>query len=86
MTTIEKAHEQLLSHRDAVPLEDNNVMQWIEGHDGIEERIGHLNAETLSDVMIKLGILCDRLEQACVCDGDLLIARSARNDLKRLMM
>ena len=86
MTTIEKVHEQLLSHRDAAPLEDKNIMLWIEGHDGIEERIGHLNAETLSDVMIKLGILCDRLEQACVCDGDLLIARSARNDLKRLMM
>ena len=81
MTMIERVHEQLLDHRDAAPRDDSGVMQWIEGHDGVEEKIGCLKAETLSDVLIKLGILCDRLEQASVCDGDLLIAKSARDDL-----
>ncbi len=85
MTTIETVHERLLTYREAVPSDDSSVMQWIEEHDGIEETIGGLNAETLADVMIKLGILCDRLEQASVCDGDLLIAKSVRNDLRRLM-
>ncbi len=86
MTMIERVHEQLLDHRDAAPRDDSSAMQWIEGHDGIEEKIGCLKAETLSDVLIKLGILCDRLEQASVCDGDLLIAKSVRNDLRRLMV
>ena len=84
MTAIARVHEQLLNHRDAAPCDDSNIMKWLEGHDGIEEKIGQLNAETLSDVLIKLGILCDRLEQACVCDGDLFIAKSARNDLTRI--
>jgi hypothetical protein len=84
MTTIERVHEQLLNHRGVVPHDDSSVMQWIEGHDAIEEKISSLNAETLSDVLIKLGILCDRLEQASVCDGDLFIARSVKKDLKQL--
>ncbi len=60
-------------------------MQWIETHDGIEQEISHLRAETLGDVRIKLDVLCDRLEQACVCEGDLIIAKSARGDLERLI-
>lgn len=84
MTTIERVHEQLLTHRGAAPHDDSSVTQWIEGHDAIEEKISCLNAETLGDVLIKLGILCDRLEQASVCMGDLHIARSAMTDLKRL--
>lgn len=84
MTTIEKVHEKLLSHRAAAPHEESAVAQWIEGHDSMEEKIGCMSAETLNDVLIKLGILCDRLEQASVCDGDLVIARSARDDLIRL--
>jgi hypothetical protein len=84
MTTIARVHEQLLNHRGAAPRDDRGIMQWIEGHDAIEEKISCLKAETLGDVLIKLGILCDRLEQASVCDGDLFIARAARNDLKRL--
>ncbi len=84
MTTIARIHEQLLIHRNAAPRDDSSVMQWIEGHDAIEEKIGCLHAETLSDVLIKLRILCDRLEQASVCDGDLFIAKSARKDLMRL--
>jgi hypothetical protein len=84
MTTIERVHEQLLHHRGTAPRDDSSAPQWIEGHDAIEEKISYLNAETLSDVLIKLGILCDRLEQATVCDGDLFIAKSVRNDLRRL--
>ena len=84
MTTIERVHEQLLSHRNTAPMDDAHAGQWIDGHDAIEEKIGCLNAETLNDVLIKLGILCDRLEQASVCDGDLLMARSVRKDLLRL--
>lgn len=84
MTTIERVHEQLLSHRGAAPQDDSRIMQWIEGHDSIEEKIGCMAAETLSDVLIKMDILCDRLRQASVCKGDLVIARSAREDLQRL--
>lgn len=84
MTRIERVHEKLLNHRGAVPRDDSGIMQWIEGHDAIEEKISCLDAETLGDVLIKLGILCDRLAQAAVCDGDLIIARSARQDLRRL--
>ena len=84
MTTIERVHEQLLNHRSATPRDDTSTPQWIEGYDAIEEKISCLNAETVGDVLIKLGFLCDRLEQASVCDGDLVIAKSVRNDLRRL--
>lgn len=84
MTTIERVHERLLHHRTDVPQDEKAVSQWIEGHDDIEKKISHLDAERLSDVRIKLDILCDRLAQARVCDGDLHIAESARRDLKRL--
>ncbi len=85
MTRIEEAHEQLLAYRKVAPLGQRAVAQWVEAHDGIEQEISHLKAETLGDVLIKLDVLCDRLEQACVCEGDLMIATSARGDLKRLM-
>ncbi len=85
MTRIEEAHEQLLAYRKVAPLDPRAVAQWVETHDGIEQEISHLKAETLGDVLIKLDVLCDRLEQACVCEGDLMIATSARGDLKRLM-
>lgn len=84
MTTIERVHEQLIHHRTSVPEENKAIQQWIEGYDDIEKRIGHLDAEALSDVLIKLDILCNRLAQASVCDSDLHIANSARRDLKRL--
>ena len=85
MTRIEEAQEQLLACRKAAPLEQVAAVQWVETHDGIEQEISHLYAETLSDVLIKLDVLCDRLKQACVCEGDLMIATSARGDLERLM-
>lgn len=85
MTTIESVHERLMTYRNAVPNDNEDVAEWIEGHDGIERQIGDLNAESLGDVLIKLGLLCERLEQASVCDGDLRIAKSARNDLRRLV-
>ncbi len=85
MTRIEEAHEQLLAYRKVAPLGQRAVAQWVETHDGIEQDISHLKAETLGDVLIKLDVLCDRLEQACVCEGDLMIATSARGDLKRLV-
>ncbi len=85
MTRIEEAHEQLLAYRKVTPLGQRAVTQWVETHDDIEQEISHLKAETLGDVLIKLDVLCDRLEQACVCEGDLMIATSARRDLKRLM-
>ncbi len=85
MTRIEEAQEQLLAYRKVAPLDQRAVAQWVETHDGIEQEISHLEAETLGDVLIKLDVLCDRLEQACVCEGDLMIATSARGDLKRLM-
>ena len=84
MTSIERVHEKLLNHRNAVPHDEASVTQWLEGHDTIEERIGQLASESLGDVMIKLEILCDRLEQASVCRGDLVIARSVQRDVKRL--
>ena len=85
MTRIEEAQEQLLAYRKAPPPDLGAATQWVETHDGIEQEISHLKAETLGDVLIKLDVLCDRLEQACVCDGDLMIANSARGDLERLM-
>ncbi len=85
MTRIEEAHEQLLAYRKVAPLGQRAVAQWVETHDSIEQEISHLKAETLADVLIKLDVLCDRLEQACVCEGDLMIATSARGDLKRLV-
>ncbi len=85
MTRIEEAHEQLLAYRKVAPLGQKAVAQWVETHDDIEQEISHLTGETLGDVLIKLDVLCDRLEQACVCEGDLMIATSARADLKRLM-
>ncbi len=84
MTRIEEAQEQLLAYRRVAPLEQGAAVQWIETHDGIEQEISHLKAETLGDVLIKLDVLCDRLEQACVCEGDLIIANSVREDLERL--
>ena len=85
MTRIEEAHEQLLAYRKVAPLGQKAVAQWVETHDDIEQEISHLKAETLDDVLIKLDVLCGRLEQACICEGDLMIATSARRDLKRLM-
>ncbi len=85
MTRIEETHEQLLAYRKVTPLGQRAVAQWVEAHDDIEQEISHLKAETLGDVLIKLDVLCGRLEQACVCEGDLMIATSARGDLKRLM-
>ncbi len=85
MTRIEETHEQLLAYRKVAPLGQKAVAQWVETHDDIEQELSHLKAETLDDVLIKLDVLCDRLEQACVCEGDLMIATSARRDLKRLM-
>ncbi len=85
MTRIEEAHEQLLAYRKVTPLGQRAVAQWVETHEGIEQEISHLKGETLGDVLIKLDVLCDRLEQACVCEGDLMIATSARGDLNRLM-
>ncbi len=85
MTRIEETHEQLLAYRKEAPLDQRAVAQWVETHDGIELEISHLKAETLDDVLIKLNVLCDRLKQACVCEGDLMIATSVRGDLKRLM-
>lgn len=86
MTTIERAHEQLLNHRGAVPHDDSRITQWLEGHDAIEEKIGCLSAETLDDVLIKLDILCDRLQQASICAGDLIIARSIKKDFMQLIL
>jgi hypothetical protein len=85
MTRIEEAHEQLLAYRKVAPLGQRAVAQWIETHDDIEQEISHLKGETLGDVLIKLDVLCGRLAQASVCEGDLMIATSARRDLKRLM-
>ena len=85
MTRIEEAQEQLLAYRKVAPLDQGAAVQWVETHNGIEQEISQLKAETLGDVLIKLDVLCDRLEQACVCEGDLLIANSARGDLERLM-
>ncbi len=85
MTRIEEAQEQLLAYRQAAPLDQGSAVQWVETHDGIEQEISHLRAETLGDVLIKLDVLCDRLEQACVCEGDLVIAISAREGLERLV-
>ncbi len=85
MTRIEEAQEQLLAFRKLAPLDQKAAVQWVEAHDGIEQEISQLKAETLGDVLIKLDVLCDRPEQACVCDGDLMIANSARGDLERLM-
>jgi hypothetical protein len=79
------SHEQLLAYRKVAPLGQKAVAQWVETHEGIEQELSHLKAETLDDVLIKLDVLCERLEQACVCEGDLMIATSARGDLKRLM-
>ncbi len=85
MTRIEETHEQLLAHRKVAPLGQKAVTQWVETHDDIEQEISHLTGETLGDVLIKLDVLCGRLAQASVCEGDLMIATSARRDLKRLM-
>ncbi len=85
MTRIEEVQEQLLAYRKVAPPDQGATTQWVETHDAIEQEISHLKAETLGDVLIKLDVLCDRLEQACVCEGDLTIATSARGDLERLM-
>ncbi len=74
-----------MAYRKVTPLGQRAVTQWVERHDGIEQEISHLKAETLGDVLIKLDVLCGRLAQASVCEGDLMIATSARRDLKRLM-
>ncbi len=85
MTRIEETQEQLFGHRKVAPLDQGAAVQWVETHDDIEQEISHLKAETLGDVLIKLDVLCDRLEQACVCEGDLIIAKSVRGDLERLI-
>ncbi len=85
MTRIEEAHEHLLAYRKVAPLGQRAVAQWVETHEGFEQEISRLKAETLGDVLIKLDVLCDRLEQACICEGDLMIATSAKSDLKRLI-
>jgi len=85
MTRIEEAREQLLAYRKVAPLNQGAAEQWIETHDSIKQEISQFSAETLGDVLIKLDVLCDRLEQACVCEGDLMIATSARGDIEKLM-
>ena len=54
MTRIEEAQEQLLAYRKAPPPDLGAATQWVETHDGIEQKISHLKAETLGDVLIKL--------------------------------
>ena len=57
MTRIEEAQEQLFGHRKVAPLDQGAAVQWVETHDGIEQEISHLNAETLGDVLIKLDVV-----------------------------
>ncbi len=85
MTRIEEAQEQLFGHRKVAPLDPGAAVQWVYTNEDKEQEISHLRAETYGDVRIKLDVLCDRLEQACVCEGDLMIAISARGDLERLI-
>ena len=86
MTPVENAYEELLVYQHTAPQSDEGAAKWIEKHNLIEEEISRSGAETLGDVVIKLDILCGRLEQAHVDHGDLVIAQSMRSDLKRLMV
>ncbi len=56
MTRIEETHEQLLAYRKVTPLGQRAVALWVETHEGIEQEISHLKAETLDDVLIKLDV------------------------------
>ena len=85
MTPVENAYEGLLVYKHTAPQGDEGAATWIKMHNLMEEEISRSGAETLGDVVIKLNILCGRLEQAHVDHGDLVIAQSMRSDLKRLM-
>ncbi len=69
-------------------LPDEELDEWIDTHDGLEEAIGRFSAKTFRDLGIKLTILCDRLrENSSTCHGeicDLMIAQCAHDDLRRL--
>ena len=71
MTHVENAYEELLFYQHTARRAMKDAAKWIEKHNFIEEEISRSGAETLGDVLIKLDILCGRLEQAHVDHGDL---------------
>ena len=90
-TLIELVYRRRLAISEARPrgLSDEELDEWTSEHDGLEERIGRLSAETFGDVEIKLTILCARLRENLSTEFhgelcDLMIAQCAHDDLRRL--
>ncbi len=69
---------------------DDELDEWVDEEDTIEESIGRLSAESIGDVAIKLTVLCDRLREDVSLAhrydaSSFVIAQCARDDLRRLI-
>ncbi len=89
-TLIRSVYRNCQALKDNRPrgLEDDDFAAWIAAADEKEEAIAKYNAEDLGDIDTKLAVLIDRLrlfmEDNKAGAFDLILAMSAREDLRRL--
>ena len=89
-TRIRSVYRKCQALKDNWPkdLEDDKLNAWIRAADEKEERIARYPAESLGDVDLKLAVLIDRIRLFMDPNKagafDLLLAMSAREDLRRL--
>ncbi len=88
-TRIRSIYRKCQALKDNRPkgLEDADLDAWVEAADEKEERIARYPAESLGDVDLKLAVLIDRIrlfmEDNKAGAFDLILAMSARDDLRR---
>jgi hypothetical protein len=89
-TLIRRRFRQCQALKDNRPsgLEDDDLDAWVDAADKDEEAIARYPAESLGDVDLKLAVLIDRIrlfmEDNKAGAFDLILAMSAREDLRRL--
>jgi hypothetical protein len=89
-TLIRSVYRKCQALKDNRPsgLEDDELDAWVDAADKDEEAIARYQAEDLGDVDLKLAVLIDRIrlfmEDNKAGAFDLILAMSARDDLRRL--
>ncbi len=89
-TLIRRRFHQCQALKDNRPsgLEDDDLDAWVDAADKDEKAIARYPAESLGDVDLKLAVLIDRIrlfmEDNKAGVFDLILAMSARDDLRRL--
>ncbi len=89
-TRIRAMYRQVRALKDNCPsgLEDDEFDKWTDAADGRERTIARFHAEDFGDIEAKLAVLIDRLRHFMEDNEagafDLILAMSARDDLRRL--